>query len=181
MKPQKPIQGSSLVALKHPYRLNNHIYQIKINEGSLLKQPWPGFPRQHENNSGGHKQGRSWHAPRPSQHPTRTVKQHVAKIPDSLRGSSVRIGTIQRRLAWPLRKDDTHRSRNENSETACHESPTYIYAPLSTQFAAPGALCHDIVLPPRIKATHRGYFGTLELPSRRAAYPAILQDVTPAV
>jgi len=29
---------------------------------------------------------------------------------DSLRGSSVKIGTIQRRLAWPLRKDDTHKS-----------------------------------------------------------------------
>jgi hypothetical protein len=26
---------------------------------------------------------------------------------ESLRGSSVKIGTIQRRLAWPLRKDDT--------------------------------------------------------------------------
>ena len=26
-------------------------------------------------------------------------------------GSSVKIGTIQRRLAWPLRKDDTHKSR----------------------------------------------------------------------
>ena len=26
---------------------------------------------------------------------------------DSLRGSSDKIGTIQRRLAWPLRKDDT--------------------------------------------------------------------------
>ena len=26
---------------------------------------------------------------------------------DSLRGSSVKVGTIQRRLAWPLRKDDT--------------------------------------------------------------------------
>ena len=30
---------------------------------------------------------------------------------DSLRGSSVRIGTILRRLAWPLRKDDKHKSR----------------------------------------------------------------------
>ena len=30
---------------------------------------------------------------------------------DSLRGSSVEIGTIQRRLAWPLRKDDTQKSR----------------------------------------------------------------------
>ena len=31
---------------------------------------------------------------------------------DSLRGSSVKIGMIQRRLAWPLRKDDTHKSRS---------------------------------------------------------------------
>ncbi|CAL9776044.1 unnamed protein product [Musa acuminata subsp. burmannicoides] len=27
--------------------------------------------------------------------------------------TSDKIGTIQRRLAWPLRKDDTHKSRNE--------------------------------------------------------------------
>ena len=31
---------------------------------------------------------------------------------DPLRRSSVKIGTIQRRLAWPLRKDDTHKSRS---------------------------------------------------------------------
>ena len=31
---------------------------------------------------------------------------------DSFRGTSVKIGTIQRRLAWPLRKDDTHKSRS---------------------------------------------------------------------
>ena len=31
---------------------------------------------------------------------------------DSLRGTSGKIGTIQRRLAWPLRKDDTHKSRS---------------------------------------------------------------------
>ena len=42
---------------------------------------------------------------------------------DSLRGSSVKIGTIQRRLAWPLRKDDTHKSR----------SVTYFYNHISTQ------------------------------------------------
>ena len=36
-------------------------------------------------------------------------------MPDSLRGSSVKIGTIQRRLAWPLRKDDTHKSRSVTS------------------------------------------------------------------
>ena len=35
---------------------------------------------------------------------------------DSLRGSSVNIGTIQRRLAWPLRKDDTHKSRSVNND-----------------------------------------------------------------
>ena len=29
------------------------------------------------------------------------------------------------------------------------------YAPLRTQFAAPGSLCHDILLPPRIKTTYR--------------------------
>ena len=33
-------------------------------------------------------------------------------ISDSFRGTSVKIGTIQRRLAWPLRKDDTHKSRS---------------------------------------------------------------------
>ena len=30
------------------------------------------------------------------------------------RGSSVKIGTIQIILAWPLRKDDTHKSRSVN-------------------------------------------------------------------
>ena len=34
---------------------------------------------------------------------------------DSLRGSSVKNGTIQRRLAWPLRKDDTHKSISVNN------------------------------------------------------------------
>ena len=33
---------------------------------------------------------------------------------DSLRGSSVKIGTVQRRLAWPPRKDDAHKSRSVN-------------------------------------------------------------------
>ena len=49
------------------------------------------------------------------------------RISDSLRGSSVKIGTIQRRLAWPLRKDDTHKSRSVNNFFAtaafhCHQS-----------------------------------------------------------
>ena len=30
----------------------------------------------------------------------------------SLRAPSVNIGTMQRRLAWPLRKDDAHKSRS---------------------------------------------------------------------
>ena len=34
---------------------------------------------------------------------------------DSLWGSSFEIGTIQRRLAWPLRKDDTHTARSVNN------------------------------------------------------------------
>jgi len=38
---------------------------------------------------------------------------------DSLRGSSDKIGTIQRRLAWPLRKDDTHKSRSVTIFCAC--------------------------------------------------------------
>ena len=36
----------------------------------------------------------------------------VLELSDPLRGSSVKIGTIQRRLAYPLRKDDTHKSRS---------------------------------------------------------------------
>ena len=34
----------------------------------------------------------------------------ILALTDSLRGSSVKIGTTQRRLAWPLRKDDTLKS-----------------------------------------------------------------------
>ena len=41
--------------------------------------------------------------------------QQQPHLLDSLRGSSVKIGTIQRRLAWPLRKDDTHKSRSVNN------------------------------------------------------------------
>ena len=38
-------------------------------------------------------------------------------IRDSLRGSSVKLGTIRRVLAWPLRKDGTRRSRSVNHNT----------------------------------------------------------------
>jgi len=60
--------------------------------------------------------------PPPSPSPLRDMptESTPSKLPrtlclDSLRGSSVKIGTIQRRLAWPLRKDDTHKSRSVNS------------------------------------------------------------------
>ena len=41
---------------------------------------------------------------------------------DSLRESSVKIGTIQKRLAWPLRKDDMHKSRSVSNFVClfCH-------------------------------------------------------------
>ena len=42
----------------------------------------------------------------------RWIRKQKTMFLDSLRGSSVKIGTIQRRLAWPLRKDDTHKSRS---------------------------------------------------------------------
>ena len=43
-------------------------------------------------------------------------------IMDSLRGSSVKIGTMQRKLAWPLRKDDTHKSRSVNNHTPIYNT-----------------------------------------------------------
>jgi len=61
---------------------------------------------------------------------------------DTLRGSSVKIGTIQRRLAWPLRKDDTHKSRSvhnffsfsgppqANSVPLCLPRALYRHSPL---------------------------------------------------
>ena len=52
---------------------------------------------------------------------------------DSLRGSSVKIGTIQRRLAWPLRKDDTHKSRSV-SHFSCFPRLSRPSAPLLLLF-----------------------------------------------
>ena len=40
-------------------------------------------------------------------------------LTEPLRRSSDKIGTIQRRLAWPLRKDDTHKSRKYET-LECH-------------------------------------------------------------
>ena len=41
---------------------------------------------------------------------SRIARSHSLGLVDPLRRSSVKIGTIQRRLTWPLRKDDTHKS-----------------------------------------------------------------------
>ena len=46
------------------------------------------------------------------------LKQKQLRL-DSLRGSSVKIGTIQRRFAWPPRKDDAHISRSVNNKNRC--------------------------------------------------------------
>ena len=54
--------------------------------------------------------------------PRGPVRLHrTRRLLDSLPRSSVNIGTIQRRLAWPLRKDDTHRSRSVNDHVHKHE------------------------------------------------------------
>ena len=59
------------------------------------------------------------------------VEQEPTVILDSLRGSSVKIGTIQRRLAWPLRKEDTHKSRSVNNL-----SPKFFSSERARRFAA---------------------------------------------
>ena len=41
-------------------------------------------------------------------------RQNVICVSSETFWSSDKIGTIQRRLAWPLRKDDTHKSRRVN-------------------------------------------------------------------
>ena len=48
-------------------------------------------------------------------------------ISDSLRGSSVKLGTIQRILAWPLRTDDTHTSISVNNTYMHMYVYIYIY------------------------------------------------------
>ena len=58
---------------------------------------------------------------------------------DPLRRSSVKIGTIQRRLAWPLRKDDTHKSRSvSHFLTSCQLVAMVLLGP-ATLTAAPAA------------------------------------------
>ena len=68
-------------------------------------------------------------------HPSLLSTTHAntteSNLSDSLRRSSVKIATIQRRLAWPLRKDDTHKSRSVTNFL----------------FSQPGALPHTHTTP----------------------------------
>ena len=58
-----------------------------------------------------------WYAPIRTQSPDEKHGwQQSNHMMDSLRGSSVKLGTIQRKLAWPLRKDDAHKSRSVNDK-----------------------------------------------------------------
>ena len=54
---------------------------------------------------------------------------------DFLRGSSINIGTTQRRLAWPLRKDDTHTSRSVNSFLKPDDDETAMVCDLDDRLA----------------------------------------------
>jgi len=66
---------------------------------------------------------------------TRTCRERTRRSMDSLRGSSVDIGTIQRRLAWPLRKDHAHRSRSVNR---FHSIPYHYCRPCGRPPQPPG-------------------------------------------
>ena len=69
---------------------------------------------------------------------------NIIFILDSLRGSSVKLGTVQRRLAWPLRKDDTHISRSVNARGLAAEASA---APLSLLPPAPSLPCSSLLFP----------------------------------
>ena len=43
------------------------------------------------------------------------ARKAACRNEDPLRGSSLRIGATQRKLAWPLRNNDSHRSRSVNN------------------------------------------------------------------
>ena len=78
-------------------------------------------------------------------------RAHFIASLDSLRGSSVKIGTIQRRLAWPLRKDDTHKSRSVNNSL----TTAWLRQPLP--FVPGQAVCDRCVAwraPPATELTH---------------------------
>ena len=66
----------------------------------------------------------------------------VTRIVDSLRGSSVKIGTIQIILAWPLREDDTHTSRSVNTFIIVTKIVSVFVALFSVLFA-----CYVLLTP----------------------------------
>ena len=65
---------------------------------------------------------------------------------DSLRGSSVKIGTIQRRLAWPLRKDDTHKSRSVSNFFAA-PMPAQLWGDLPVEVLSSSLELHSNMAP----------------------------------
>ena len=84
-------------------------------------------------------------------------------VADPLRRSSDKIGTIQRRLAWPLRKDDTHKPRRVTkffaprpmrhhllASSCCCSSPAFwspaYMAPRVLQLASPRRCFNWILL-----------------------------------
>ena len=63
-----------------------------LNSKPLSPKAWPGFSEGERRNP-------------------RALNLNPEALNHFLRGSSDKIATIQRRLAWPLRKDDTHTNR----------------------------------------------------------------------
>ena len=56
-----------------------------------------------------------------------SIQYNYVRALASFRGSSVKIGTMQRILAWRLRKDDTQKSRSVNNECDSDQwEPTHV-------------------------------------------------------
>ena len=68
----------------------------------------------------------------------------VLRSSGSLLRSPVKIGTIPRRLAWPLRKDDTHKSRSVNNS---FDGPPCL--PECSRAGSNGANCASVRHTPR--------------------------------
>ena len=69
----------------------------------------------------------------------------------SLRGSSLKHGTMHRQLAWPLRKDDTHKARSVNdiniSEDHAEFSRVAIPIPIPIPISIPIPIPMPIPIP----------------------------------
>ena len=72
-------------------------------------------------------------------------------------GASVKLGTIQRRLAWPLRKDDTHNSRGSGGDSTVARWPMPPPTPKSLSTATDNSDNHDSEQPSAITVTKPAY------------------------